>query len=131
MSFSTDIQKFARKTGGSLEQVIRATCLQLSASIIERTPVDTGRARANWQASVGRPELSVLDIEDKDGSAALAKVRQQVQSAPGSVFFLANNLPYIRRLEYDAWSKQAPAGMVRVTVQEFEQALSKAVRDVT
>jgi hypothetical protein len=110
---------------------VRATCLQLSASIIERTPVDTGRAKGNWQASIGRPELSVLDTEDKDGSAALAKVRQQVQDAPGSVFFLANNLPYIRRLEYDAWSPQAPAGMVRVTVQEFEQALAKAVRDVT
>lgn len=131
MSFSTDIQKFARKTGGDLEQVVRATCLQLSASIIERTPVDTGRARANWQASLGRPDLSVRDAEDKQGDATLAKVRQEVQNAPGSVFFLANNLPYIRRLEYDAWSGQAPSGMVRVTVQEFEQSLAKAVRDVT
>ncbi len=49
------------------------------------------------------------------------------QAKAGDVIYLANSLPYIRRLEY-GWSKQAPAGMVRGTVGEFQQAIDKALK---
>lgn len=131
MSFERDILTFAKKTGANIEQVVRATCLQVSASIIEGTPVESGRAKGNWQPTVGSPASGVLPDLDETGDATKAKVAAAVADAPGSVFFLVNNLPYIRRLEYDGWSSQAPQGMVRVAVQEFEQAIAKAVRDVT
>jgi hypothetical protein len=35
-------------------------------------------------------------------------------------------MPYALRLEY-GWSKQAPAGMVRVTVAEFQAVVNAAV----
>ena len=46
----------------------------------------------------------------------------------GQTIFITNSLPYAYRLEYDGWSRQAPAGMVRVTVVEFAQRFERAVR---
>ena len=46
----------------------------------------------------------------------------------GHVFYLVNNLPYIRRLE-QGWSQQAPAGMVAVTVSEFQQTVARAATE--
>ena len=39
-----------------------------------------------------------------------------------------NSLPYIRPLEYEGHSKQAPAGMVRVSVTEFQTFVDNAVK---
>jgi len=35
------------------------------------------------------------------------------------VIYLTNNLPYAQRLE-EGYSQQAPAGMVALTIQEFQ-----------
>jgi hypothetical protein len=42
----------------------------------------------------------------------------------GSVVYLTNNVPYIQKLEYDAHSRQAPNGMVRISVALFEGVLN-------
>ena len=45
----------------------------------------------------------------------------------GDTAYLVNNLPYAVPLEY-GHSSQAPAGMVRVTIAEFQQIVEAAVR---
>ncbi|WP_330210091.1 hypothetical protein [Pseudomonas sp. AM4(2022)] len=42
-----------------------------------------------------------------------------------------NNLPYGPRLEYEGWSNQAPAGMVQITVTEFQMFINKAVSELS
>ena len=42
----------------------------------------------------------------------------------GDTIYLANNLPYIRKLE-EGSSQQAPAGMVALSVQEFSAIVDK------
>jgi len=44
--------------------------------------------------------------------------------------YLLNSLPYVRRIEYEGWSSQAKAGMVRITVAEFQTFVDKAVRSL-
>ena len=91
-----------------------------------KTPVDTGRARGNWQTTIGKPATGNVDAEDKGGGATIAKVAGAVQGWDGmGDAFLSNNLPYINRLE-NGYSGQAPSGMVRVTMTEF----SGVVRDL-
>lgn len=41
-------------------------------------------------------------------------------SAYGNIYWLSNNLPYIERLEY-GYSKQTPAGMVRLSIEEVKR----------
>lgn len=88
-----------------------------------------GRFRGNWQFSVGSPVDGVLDQIDATGNVTLAKLKLQVQQLSiGETAYIVNNLPYAVPLEY-GHSKQAPGGMVRVTVARFQQIVQEAIRN--
>lgn len=123
MSLSLDLRNFIAKTEKNADAKVRVICLDLLSGIVLKTPVDTGRARANWQASIGSAKTDELSSTDKNGSATIAEGANAVARAPGNVFYISNNLPYISRLEYEGWSKQAPRGMVRLTIDEVQRRL--------
>lgn len=126
MSFVTDLEKYAKKTGKNVEKVFRGTVLQMSNAIILKTPIDQGRARGNWQASIGKPKIGEIDRLGANASIGeVASVSQTVKI--GQVFFLSNNLPYIKRLE-EGSSTQAPSGMLAVTVANFEKTVARLAR---
>ena len=127
-SFAKQMQAFAEKTNQRIDDVIIGFTFQLSESIILMTPVDKGRARGNWNPSIGTPDGTVGVAIDKTGSSVLSKTKSVAEKAPGNIFYFVNNLPYIRRLEY-GWSVQAPQGMVRVTILNFRRALKKAINE--
>ena len=143
MSFSADIEGFAKRAGLSVNQTVVSVALELFGSVIKDTPADTGRARGNWQCSIGSPKSGVLsgDSESEtetpapngDGpktAAAIQDVRNvALKLLPDQTIFLTNNLVYIRRLEYDGWSSQSPAGMVRKNVARIQQIVKKAAAD--
>lgn len=131
MGFAADVRKWAEKAKLNAETVIKKVVIDLHASVVIKSPVDTGRFRANWQYRAdGLPNVA-LDAEDKSGSATLAKASRQIASTlmSGRIHYIANHLPYARPLEY-GHSKQAPGGMVRITVSEFRQKVAKAAREV-
>jgi len=110
------------------EKVVRGTLLDMTSKIIKRSPVDTGRFRGNWQASFGTPKQGVTSTNDKTGARATSESSSAINSMKmGDTFYLTNNLPYATRLEF-GYSEQAPQGMVRVTVAEFQEAVNKAAR---
>ena len=73
------------------------------------TPVDLGHARASWQ----------MDLNGAPVSSGEAMAAGAVGVKLGDQVNMTNDAPYIRRLEY-GWSKQAPAGFVRMIVNSFE-----------
>lgn len=88
-----------------------------------------GRFRGNWQFSIDAPADGVLDQIDPSGNVSVAVLRTQVQSLTiGQTAYLVNNLPYAVPLEY-GHSKQAPGGMVRVTLARFQQIVDEAIRN--
>ena len=90
--------------------------------VILRTPVDTGRARGNWQASIGTPIGGTVETLSKGFAAAASAQFAKVKDLkPFNIIFLTNNLPYILVLEGGDHSDQAPQGMVSVTLQELSQ----------
>ncbi|CAI8934216.1 hypothetical protein [Pseudomonas serboccidentalis] len=87
-----------------------------------------GRFRGNWQFSIGAPAEGELDQVDPAGGVTLAKLRLQVeQMTIGQTAYIVNNLPYGIPLEY-GHSKQAPHGMIRVTLSHFQQIVDDAIR---
>jgi hypothetical protein len=124
-SFAIDISKFAAKAKGDTRTIIRKITMEAFKRVILKTPVDTGRARANWSIGEGTT-FSIMDT-DKSGTATLRRTSEGVNAweCTGSIF-LTNNLAYILPLEY-GHSKQAPGGMVRLTVAEM-QAWAASVR---
>jgi len=101
MSFSGDIEAFTKKTEVITLSVFKKVSFDVFGRVVRRTPVDTGRLKGNWHIT---PNITL-----------------------GKRVFISNNLPYAQAIE-DGHSKQAPAGMVKVTVAEFLPIVNKAVR---
>ena len=129
MSWESDWKKISDKVDRVMSEATRATLFEVSTAIIKETPADTGRARGNWQASVGRGATGDVSVDSvRSGEArAIADVDQTVSVAVGDLYYLTNNLPYIERLEY-GWSKQAPGGMVRKNMQNFNRLFVKNLK---
>ncbi|MCX4217397.1 hypothetical protein MKZ87_07065 [Pseudomonas sp. MCal1] len=88
-----------------------------------------GRFRGNWQFLIGAPADGVLDQVDPGGNVTLAKLKLQVEQLTiGQTAYIVNNLPYAVPLEY-GHSKQAPGGMVRITLARFQQIVDEAIRN--
>lgn len=123
-TWSVSLDALVEKAKGDVDLVVRRVTFELFQKVVLRSPVDTGRFRANFNVSYGVADTSTTD------STTQARGTEQAQKAltlqAGGVVLLCNALPYARRLEY-GWSKQAPQGMVRLSVQEFNDFVQKAV----
>ena len=107
------------RASGHIDNRIRAATSEVFSNIIQMTPVDTGRARGNWQCTIGAPFVG------EDASGDIMKAQSVIPRRSGSVVYLTNNVPYIGKLEYiPSYSRQAPAGMVRISVALFEGVLN-------
>jgi len=127
MSFATDLDKAVLNIKGFTEKQVRGTLFGLSSRIIKESPVDTGRFRGNWQASIGSPVLSTTSRLDRTGAGSINDAAVTVQGLKlGQTFYLTNNLPYARRLEYGSHSKQAPNGFLRINLQRVQLEINKA-----
>jgi len=134
--FDVRVRRLQRQTIDRLWVALRKFTLDLMAEIMARTPVDTGRARASWlpyiraqggQAGVGgTPRGSPL--RKKEGSYKLVSPRAKSSRGEMSVR-VWSSVPYIVALEY-GHSKQAPKGMVRVTVRRYKPLLGKVLRAI-
>ena len=127
MSFADSLAKYCKAAGEQIDTVVRKTALELQASMIEKSPVDTGRFKSNWQVGISaiNTDTSAAAGSDPRGRALIALQGYK----PGNTIWLTNSLPYAKRLE-NGWSKQAPAGMVRLTLQDFHQAVERAVKGI-
>lgn len=103
--------------------------LDFLSGVVKKSPVDTGRFRANWQVSAHAPlrtAVSKLDPKPRGtGPDALALNQAGAalrQLKPYGVSYVQNNLPYAQRLE-TGWSRQAPAGMVALTLAELRNTV--------
>jgi hypothetical protein len=120
MSFTLDLSRFASKTKVNADLIVKKIALEAFSGIILKTPVDTGRARANWTYAVGNYSDATSENVDRAGGSTIAKVSNGLMATRinGQMLYLTNSLPYIDRLEH-GYSKQAPAGMVKLTLLEI------------
>jgi hypothetical protein len=138
-SFSKQVDAFIAKAQGSARQKVGTICATLHRDIVMDTPVDTGRARANWQASINTPASTASASTDPSGASTVAAGQMAATMAYGNVFWIVNNLPYIASLEFGlygkppgsangpktvgGYSKQSPRGMVRIAIQNLGRDL--------
>ncbi|MHB0806009.1 HK97 gp10 family phage protein [Stutzerimonas nitrititolerans] len=126
MSFSDDVRRFSAKAAEAHDKIARTAALELFTGVIRSTPVDTGRARGNWQTSVGQPTPNEIERDDKSGAQVIGEVQARTPERAGQEVFLTNNLPYIYSLEYGS-SKKAPEGMVRINFARVQKIVAKAI----
>lgn len=131
MGFAADLAKLCEKAGDKAELVVRKVALDMGGSLIDMSPVDTGRFKNNWVTSVGYKSVAAVGSAKTGGDGSIYMLRDVIGrwKVGDKSIFITNNLPYAQKLEY-GYSKQAPNGMVRITVQRFEEAVAKAAREV-
>lgn len=113
-------------------KLVQGLVLETHRRLALRTPVDTGRARNNWNASTGQPDESNIPEGEYPHSGDLS-IQRAVALLPriqlGDTIFMTNALPYIGPLER-GHSSQAPAGMIAVTRAELLPLVTRIVREV-
>lgn len=121
--FTAAIKRFQEKATQRVSRTRRAVALELFNSVIADTPVRTGRAQGNWQASLDTPVAGTVERLGEHMAKAEAE-RVTLSAGPDSTIYLSNNLPYIVPLEYGHSQEQAPHGMVRKNMSRIEGILA-------
>ena len=120
--FTAQVRKFNRTAQEKLAKQLKRVCLKAFESIVQKTPVLTGCARGNWRVSFGTelPRSFSITVRDAGGSKAVSLASSVIMASAtvGTRVNITNSVPYIMRLEH-GYSRQAPQGMVRVTVDEL------------
>lgn len=123
-SFSLGVDAWCKRGIVSLDVVGRKVGFEMGRRIIMRNPVrakNGGRSRGNWQFAVGSYNENEIEGRDPRGAQSIARLKETVASwkvVSEASFYIFNNVPYIENLEHGS-SKQAPAGMVAITIAEF------------
>lgn len=131
LSLSVETDRFQRFTANlvrnlereAARRVLRTLAFEFLRRVIMKNPVDTGRSRAGWTPYLiarGQP-FPAIGGRDPDAQAEGQAKGYFVEHFRGRSQFilLGNGVEYIIPLEY-GWSRQAPAGMVRLTMRELQ-----------
>jgi len=144
MSFAADCRKFAERAKGNRDLVVRKILLDIGTSLVLKSPVGDavywqsapppgyvgGRFRANWQFGESGIDYTTSEETDKTGATTIGKLLAAIPAnASGKIYYLTNSLPYAERLE-NGWSRQAPHGMVGLTLLEFNDIVENAAGSV-
>jgi len=105
----------------------------LDAKIIQKTPVDKGNLRWNWFIGVGGINYTTEENASGTANDAMARNNAVINTTKynGQSIFISNSLPYAYRIEYEGWSHtKAPAGMMRLSIEEMRTVASKLAIEV-
>lgn len=114
-----DLSKHLLNYKNRMASVQKEACKEISTLIATRTPVDTGELRKSWTPSIGSIKA------DNSGGESIAAVVSRLKV--GDTYNFANAQPYVRRIEYEGHSKQAPQGMFRRSVAEWQKIVREAL----
>lgn len=146
--FNDKIDRFIKRSPLAVGVVIRKLALELLTRIILKNPVDTGRSRAGWFAAfnaLGGQGLAINIASSRMGkrkykSKSAGMDQNAVSEGMSKGRFIdrtkdlnpyvevVNGVNYTIYLEY-GHSKQAPVGMVRISMREMTSD-GKAVRAI-
>ena len=113
----------ARGLGEASNIVGAEACLAAGEYLVRNTPIDTGQAKSNWQASRGFPRTTTRrayavgkkgTTAEQNISAAIAQIRAECASRTrNQQMFLTNNLDYIQKLNKSGGNMGTPQFLQR------------------
>jgi len=141
-SFSADLSKFVDKATNNADAIMRKSILDIGKELVEMSPVGDanywkmppppgyvgGRFRGNWQHGTGSMPLTKFDTTDNVSNGRIAstmpiKVLEKIH-------FIVNNVPYSIALE-NGRSRQAPRGIVGLTITRWKKIVKKAANELS
>lgn len=142
--FASNMSRILQRCKDKQDRIVRAVAAELISGMKEMSPVDTGRFKNNWYASIGQVDTTTNTETVDQVMVRATPVLEKFRS--GMKIYLTNSLPYAKPLEFgqfgkppgsangpktvDGYSKQAPGGMVRLTVQNYNIKLREIVQQL-
>lgn len=140
MGWASDISKASKLLEIGVSDMVRLLSLHIFSGVVLKTPVDEGYLRAAWNISLNRAEF--ITTPGEKGSSDLPNNLGLFPAV-----HITNGLPYAAVVEYGLFrgigpktktganpttgagnfSKQAPAGMVEVTLNDVRTNLRMIV----
>lgn len=144
MSFTSQIASFVKKTDRKIQRAVELFFVDFTNQLIGRTPVGDpslwqdppppsykpGTLINSWFTTIGSRYSGSVREQNTSGASAISQAREVAKVAAGNLVFITNPTPYVNMIEYVGWSTQAPNGMARITVVEFDAMVRKAVNSV-
>lgn len=129
-SFGAQLQAFADMVKENADTVFREVATEVGASVINLTPVDTGRALSNWRAGINAADDVYEETEDPLDARTTMRLTASFKGIKfGDTAYITNATPHIPFLEYGS-SRQAPNGFIRITLARFDEIVASAVAKV-
>lgn len=131
--FHGSIDKWLDQVESGLTDCVEIFASKVHTELVNTSPVDTGRFKANWQVTANTPALHSLNKYDKDGANTIAEGKRDIYAfmrgggAVKSIYF-SNMLIYANALEY-GHSKQAPAGVLGIVAVRLRSFITAAIKE--
>ena len=131
--FAAKLKRLSESIEPNVDKLMKDVAMAVDEEIVRSTPVDTGRARANWQLTLNEPAQGVLypqpqkpPTPESGAERSLAEARDVLaEYRTGDTVYITNRLPYISRLN-EGSSKQAPALFVERGVEKARRMFKEA-----
>lgn len=132
--FSLELREWGKKlTTEQAPLFVRKIALDLLRKVTMKSPVDTGRFRANWMTGIGAADESTINEPTakrgkrkykNDAVSRGSRVLGSYRDISQGPVYVSNNLPYASPLE-NGHSGQAPLGILGISVEEINAALKR------
>lgn len=118
--FAKRMKELGKRVEDNSDELVRKVAVAINTTVILATPVDTGRARSNWQIGIGYAPLSTKISYGPNSERSVIQANNSIIKSYGTAnkgqyIHITNNLPYIVPLN-NGHSAQAPAGFVERAV---------------
>lgn len=124
-----------------LAGLMRMATIEFYRQVTISTPVDTGRARAGWFITIGKPSDEVIpEAPQSNGGKKTRKnkkkkkgtyyklppidQRMPAQISVRDTVYVTNNTPYIKRLN-EGYSEQSPARFVETAAAKVQRSMKR------
>lgn len=130
--FANRMKLRASSVGVNANTLVKKVAHAVGTTVIPATPIDTSRARMNWQSSVDAPKSGVLAAyptypsnTGEGAQVALSSLSAAIGAYSGQRggIYIVNNLHYIMDLNNGS-SAQAPANFVALAVMSGARAVA-------
>ena len=114
----SQIRVIVKSLTGLASKAVRVITLDVTANLIEDTPVDTGWARANWVPEIGsffNGTVGTRDNVETGTQQAGTMLVAATYTIDKGFVSVSNNVPYIVNLN-EGSSRRVPAGFVQAAI---------------
>lgn len=118
--FNRQVRDLAKNLPAEVVKTVQdKLSLDALSGVVQKTPVDTGRAKGGWQVGVNEMLIGDTGRLDPSGQATIASESPKIEAAPPyAQVNITNSVEYIEPLE-NGHSDQAAHGMVAMTIEEL------------